>query len=151
MLQTEWIWRSPKVGTINNDQRKDITQITATDKSIIFIMASQQDSLSQPLLTAQQCQRWIWLCFWPLTSSQVCAELGPCVFHKCWSKSWTLLLSKRDASLSESLGMFKNDTKLKANIPKTSDIWLNKSSPVLNVQHVSTKTCKMHPLPFGGH
>lgn len=148
MLQTERIWRSTKVGTINNDQCEDKTQITATDNSIIFIMASQQDILSQPLLIVELCQRWIRLCFWPLKSSQGYSEPGPCVFHIRWSRLF--FLSRRDLSLSWLLRRLKKKTKLKIDISKVADTWLNNSSPLLNVQHVLTKICKMYSFSLKG-
>lgn len=82
MFQAELIWRSHKVGTVNNDPRKDVTPITAIDNSIIFVMASQQDILSQSSLTVHLCQRWIQLCLWPLKSSQSYSELGSWVCHE---------------------------------------------------------------------
>lgn len=70
MLKTEQIWRSSKADIIKNGQCETVTPVSTADNSIISIMASQQDSQRQPLVTVQLCQGWMRLCFWPLSHLQ---------------------------------------------------------------------------------
>ena len=70
MLRMEKIWRSSKADIIKNGQCETVTPVSTADNSIISIMASQQDSQRQSLVTVQLCQGWMRLCFWPLSHLQ---------------------------------------------------------------------------------